>query len=197
MAVSVHNQVFFSGESVKRTFSCLDTLPVRQKMLWKIESGVLRTYTFNETGARNILGYWGAGDVVGHPLSRLNPYEIECLTFVEVVSIPPELWHEELEAIVLHAQQTKELLYIKGYERAHHRLLQLLIWLAQKFGRAVDQGKLIEVPLTHEGIAESISSTRVTVTRLLKQFEREGTIHRDHRKIIVPSSFCQKPSEMG
>jgi CRP-like cAMP-binding protein len=192
MTASVQKQAS-SGESVKRTFSCLDTLPVRQKMLWKIESGVLRTYTFNETGTRNILGYWGVGDVIGHPLSRLNPYEIECLTSVEVVLIPPELWHEVLEAIMLHAQQTKELLYVKGYERAHHRLLHLLIWLAQKFGRAVHQGNLIDVPLTHEGIAESIGSTRVTITRLLKQFEREGIIYRDHRNIIVPSSFCQTP----
>lgn len=191
MTASVQNQVS-SDESIKRTFSCLDTLPLRQRILWKVESGVLRTYTFNETGTRNILGYWGAGDVVGHPLSRLNPYEIECLTSVEVVLIPPERWHHVLEAIMLHAQQTKELLYVKGYERAHHRLMHLLVWLAQKFGRAVEQGKLIDVPLTHEGIAESIGSTRVTVTRLLKQFEREGIIHRDHRHIIVPFTFCQE-----
>ncbi len=192
MTASVQNQVS-SDESIKRTFGCLDTLPLRQRILWKVESGVLRTYTFNETGTRNILGYWGAGDVVGHPLSRLNPYEIECLTPVEVVLIPPERWHQALEAIMLHAQQTKELLYVKGYERAHHRLMHLLVWLAQKFGRTVSQGKLIDVPLTHEGIAESIGSTRVTVTRLLKQFEREGIIHRDHRNIIVPFTFCPEP----
>ncbi len=191
MTASVQHQVS-SGESVRRTFSCLETLPLRQKMLWKVESGVLRTYTFNETGTRNILGYWGAGDVVGHPLSRLNPYEIECLTSVEVVLVPPERWHQVLDAIMLHTQQTKELLYVKGYERAHHRLMHLLIWLAQKFGRVVRQGKLIDVPLTHEGIAESIGSTRVTVTRLLKQFEREGVIHRDHRNIIVPFASCQE-----
>jgi CRP-like cAMP-binding protein len=191
MTVSVQHQVS-SDELVKRTFSCLDTLPLRQKMLWKVESGVLRTYTFNETGTRNILGYWGAGDVVGHPLSRLNPYEIECLTSVEVLLVPPERWHQALDAIMLHAQQTKELLYVKGYERAHHRLIHLLVWLAQKFGRSVHQGKLIDVPLTHEGIAESIGSTRVTVTRLLKQFEREGIIHRDHRNIIVPFASCQE-----
>jgi CRP-like cAMP-binding protein len=191
MTVSVQHQVS-SDELVKRTFSCLDTLPLRQKILWKVESGVLRTYTFNETGTRNILGYWGAGDVVGHPLSRLNPYEIECLTSVEVILVPPERWHQSLDAIMLHAQQTKELLYVKGYERAHHRLIHLLVWLAQKFGRAVHQGKLIDVPLTHEGIAESIGSTRVTVTRLLKQFEREGIIHRDHRNIIVPFASCQE-----
>jgi CRP-like cAMP-binding protein len=191
MTASVQHQVS-SDESVKRTFNCLDTLPLRQKILWKVESGVLRTYTFNETGTRNILGYWGAGDVVGHPLSRLNPYEIECLTSVEVVLVPPEHWHQVLGPIMLHAQQTKELLYVKGYERAHHRLIHLLVWLAQKFGRAVHQGKLIDVPLTHEGIAESIGSTRVTVTRLLKQFEREGIIYRDHRNIIVPFASCQE-----
>jgi CRP-like cAMP-binding protein len=189
MTASALKQVS-SGESVKRTFCCSDTLPMRQKMLWKIESGVLRTYTFNETGTRNILGYWGPGDVVGHPLSRLNPYEIECLTAVEVILIPPERWPQMLDAIMLHAQQTKELLYVKGYERAHHRLLHLLVWLAQKFGRTVSQGKIIDVLLTHEGIAESIGSTRVTITRLLKQFERAGLIYRDQRYIIVPYAFC-------
>lgn len=55
------------------------------------------------------------------------------------------------------------------------------MWLAQKFGREVEQGQLIDLRLTHTDIAEVIGGTRVTVTRLLSQFEQDGIINRPRR----------------
>ncbi len=109
---------------------------------------------------------------------------MECLTSVEASLVPGDLWHQVLDAIVLHTQQTEELLSMLHQERIPPRLLQMLVWLAQKLGRQVDQGLLIDVRLTHQDIAEMLSTTRVTVTRLLKQFEQEGLIRRCQRHMI-------------
>lgn len=49
----------------------------------------------------------------------------------------------------------------------------------------VEQGQLIDLRLTHQEIAEVIGTTRVTVTRLLKQFEREAIITSRRRLIIL------------
>jgi CRP-like cAMP-binding protein len=61
----------------------------------------------------------------------------------------------------------------------------LLSWLAKKFGQEVAQGQLIDLRLTHQEIAEIMGTTRVTVTRLLKELETQGIIQRLPRKFIV------------
>ncbi len=93
-----------------------------------------------------------------------------------------------LDRIIKHVQQTEELFSIVRQEPTHPRLLQLLIWLSQKFGREVDQGQLIELRITHQEIAEVLGTTRVTVTRLLKQFEQERIIARHGNRIVVLST---------
>lgn len=174
-------------EVAQRSFSCADIFPLQSKVLWKIEHGIVRTFSCNEAGTRSILGYWGLEDVVGLPLSRLSHYEIECVTDVQVTILTQSSWQYAIGAILSHNQQTEELLYINSYERTHQRLLYFLRWLAKKFGRTVQEGKLIAVPLTHEAIADSVGSTRVTITRLLSQFEKEGVINRQRRNIVLPN----------
>ncbi len=173
-------------EVIQRSFECSDMFPLHSQVLWKIEHGIVRTFTYNEAGTRSILGYWGVEDVVGLPLSRLSPYEIECITDVQVTVLTQSSWQYAVGAILSHNQQTEELLYINSYERTHQRLLHFLIWLAKKFGQITHEGTLIAIPLlTHEAIADSVGSTRVTITRLLSQFEREGTISRRRRSIVL------------
>jgi CRP-like cAMP-binding protein len=168
-----------------RSFACADILPLYSQFLWKIEHGIVRTFTYSDLGTRSILGYWGREEVVGAPLSCLNPYGIECITDVNVRILPQSAWQGDVTAILSHNQQIEELLYINSYERTHQRLLHFLVWLARKFGQNTQGGKLIALPLTHEAIADSVGSTRVTVTRLLKQFEREGVISRQGRSIVL------------
>ena len=64
-------------------------------------------------------------------------------------------------------------------------MLRFLTWMAKKFGQQVERGSLIELHLTHQEISEIIGTTRVTVTRLLNAFERQGLIKRFPRKFMV------------
>jgi CRP-like cAMP-binding protein len=166
-------------------FSRNDHLPSRQDLLWSLEWGIVRTLTWNEEGVSITLGYWGAGDVVGQPLSGAYPYQIECLTSVEATSVPVDQWHHFIDGIIRHSQATEELFSIVRSERVYNRLDQLLIWLGNKFGRNVAQGILIDLRLTHQNIAELIGTTRVTVTKLLKELEAEGKILRQQRHYII------------
>ncbi|NEQ24351.1 MAG: Crp/Fnr family transcriptional regulator [Microcoleus sp. SIO2G3] len=170
---------------IRRIFSRHDLVPQEPNFLWRIEQGVVRTLCWSEEGTAIASGYWGQKDVVGQPLSSNKPYQIQCLTPVEVSLIPDYLWHQELDAIRLHAQQTEEILNIVRSKQVYQRLKQLLFWLAQKFGRRVEQGTLIDLPITHQDIADMIGTTRVTVTRELQKFEQEGIITRPYRKYIL------------
>jgi CRP-like cAMP-binding protein len=179
---------FLSNRSVdlKRSkFARRSLLPLGQDYLWRIETGVVRTLTWLADGTNVTLGLWGSGDVVSRALSKAEPYQIECLTPVEATLLPLDRWNTVNEALIHHIQQFQEFLEILHCRSVEASLLRLLFWLAKKFGHQVEQGQLIELRLTHQEIAETIGTTRVTVTRLLNDFEKQGFIERLPHKFIV------------
>ncbi|MCM0593064.1 MAG: Crp/Fnr family transcriptional regulator [Gloeotrichia echinulata IR180] len=188
------NNSAVSGQLPQRLFTRREVIPPRNDVLWRIERGAVRTLTWSEDGTFITLGYWGAGDIIGYPLSRVKPYQIECLTSVEVSIVPPHLWHQDINGLLSHIQQAEELLSIVHRKPISLRLWQFLVWLSEKFGRDVEQGQLIDLNVTHQEMAEVLNTTRVTVTRLLQQFEEEGTLIRLKRRIILcsPNKFTKK-----
>ncbi|MDZ8093395.1 MAG: Crp/Fnr family transcriptional regulator [Nostoc sp. DedQUE05] len=174
------------GEQLpQQIFIRREVIPPYNDIIWRIEYGAVRTLTWSEDGTFITLGYWGLGDLIGYPLSKVKPYQIECLTGVEVSIVPPHLWHQDTNALLSHIQQTEDLLSIVHQKPISLRLWQFLVWLSEKFGRDVDKGKLIDLNVTHQDIAEVLNTTRVTVTRLLQQLEEEGTVLRHKRRIIL------------
>jgi CRP-like cAMP-binding protein len=165
-------------------FACKEKLPLTPDRLWKIEAGVVRSLTWDEEGRVMTLGFWGKGDVVGQSLSRMKPYEVECLTQVEVSELLPQSSYLQ-PALLHHAWRSEELLKIIHQQSVENRLFHLLLWLADQFGQSVVRGVLLDLRLTHQDLADTIGSTRVSVTRLLKQLEQEGKIERSKRHFIL------------
>ena len=174
-----------SVNSKRSKFARRTLLPLAHDYLWQIDSGVVRTLTWLEDGTNVTLGLWGAGDVVSRALSRAEPYQIECLTPVEATVLPLDKWHQVNEVLIDHIQQFQEFMEILHCRSVDVALLRLLTWLAKKFGYAVEQGQQIDLRLTHQEISEILGTTRVTVTRLLNEFEKQGIIQRLPRKFIV------------
>lgn len=162
-------------------FSPRSLLPLREDTLWQIKTGVVRTLTWLEDGSIVALGLWGAGDIVGQGLSKIDPYQVECLTKVEVAHVSlssQSMFLNREAALITYIRRTEELFVIRSYKRTDIMLFKLLSWLTKRFGRSVEQGQLIDLRLTHQDIADMLGTTRVTVTRLLNQFEQQGLIER-------------------
>jgi CRP-like cAMP-binding protein len=160
-------------------------LTLRPDCLWKIEKGYVRSVTWTEAGEVTTLGVWGAGDMVGRPLSRLKCYQLECLTEVTAQLIPTST-AEAQAACIRYTNQTEIMLQFMHIRSTSQRLLKLLYWLAARFGTKVDRGYLIDVPLTHQLIAEMLGTTRVTVTRMLNEFTQKGKIcPLPRRKLLI------------
>lgn len=166
-----------SVQPVMQEFAARTVLPAAVNF-WQIEAGFGRTVTWLEDGTVVVLGIWGTGDVVGRSLSARHPYQIECLTKVEVIPIlQPEL--QQSEAVLLKQLQcTQELMLIRGCKRVDTMLLKLLAWLADRFGETTQKGRVVDMRLTHQDLADLLGATRVTVTRVLSQLEQQGYIER-------------------
>jgi CRP-like cAMP-binding protein len=179
------NNSIINGQLSQRIFRRKEVIPPRYEVLWRIDRGAVRTLTWSEEGTYITLGYWGPGDIIGYPLSKIKPYQIEPLTRVEVSVLPPHLWYQDINALLSHIQQAEELLSIVHRKPIGLRLWYFLLWLSEKFGREAEQGKLLDLNITHQEIAEVLNTTRVTVTRLLQQFEEEGKLFRQKRRMIL------------
>ncbi|QIR37912.1 Crp/Fnr family transcriptional regulator [Tolypothrix sp. PCC 7910] len=186
-AFTSHNSTI-NEQLTQKLFTRRQVIPPRNEVLWRIERGAVRTLTWSEDGTFITLGYWGPGDIVGYPLSKVKPYQIESLTSVELSVVPPHVWYQDIDALLSHIQQAEELLSIVHRKPMSLRLWQFLVWLSEKFGCDVEQGKLLDINVTHQEIAEVLNTTRVTVTRLLQQFEEEGKLLRHKRQIILRST---------
>jgi CRP-like cAMP-binding protein len=175
-------------ETSRHRFSRRTHLPNRSNALWRIETGVVRTVTWLEDGTIITLGLWGPGDTIGKPISKCDPFQIECLTKVDAILLSGDRWLNR-DILLNHIQQAEKFMVIRGYKRVDFMLYQLLTWLAKRFGSEVEQGHMIDMILTHQDIAEIIGTSRVTVTRTLGHFEQQGLIDRLplHRIILQPS----------
>ena len=165
---------------------------------WQIQSGVVRTVSWDADGHLRVLGLWGKGDLLGRSSSRVSPNQLECLsnaTFTRLTSV------QNLPDLLLQRQQTIEELLNFAYCRSvGDRLMQMLAWLGDRFGCAYQvnteqgrlvSGRLIEIRLTHQQLADLAGTTRVTVTRLLSFLEQSNRILRLRRGhfLIVKDSL--------
>ncbi len=166
------------------TFKRRESLPVYAQHLWLIERGAVRAYTLMEDGTILGLGFWGVGDSVGQHLSCIQPYELECLTDVQARAIALKDFVDWPQTLLSHLYQAQALINIRNGQ-VHLRLRRLLEWLSERFGEKHEQGRLINLRLTHQDMADALGTTRVTVTRLLNQFEQERRIRRVEQYLLL------------
>ena len=162
-----------------------EKLPSEVNSLWLIISGVVKTYSHNKGGKAITLGFWGSKDVVGNLLSQVDPYNAKCLSDVKAIAVYRSQWTNLSREMIYCQQQTQQLIYIVRNTRVTKRLWLLLTWLASKFGRVTPRGKVIDFKLTHQELADALGTTRITVTKILNQYEREGLIIRPKTKCII------------
>lgn len=168
-----------------QTFNRREVLPSHyHKDTWQIESGVVRTLTWDSNGTVIPLGFWGKGDVVGSLLSEVSPYQIECLTRVRVQKLS-ESYVCSREMMLSHICQTQMLLKIVHSGSMEKRLLHFLIWMSKRFGQPMEYGWRLDLRLTHLDIAEALGTTRVTITRLLGQLQQAGIIQWSRQEQIL------------
>lgn len=133
-----------------------------------------------------------AGDLLA-PLA--NGEELLGLTDARVISVTrdaegallrtPSVAQAVIDALIASLRDRKASL--ANFARFPHveRVRGKLLQLARSHGRVVEGGVLIDLPLTHELLAESVGSRRETVTLALRELMRSGFVERADRRFRV------------
>jgi CRP-like cAMP-binding protein len=72
-----------------------------------------------------------------------------------------------------------------AYVLHSERVLEKLLQLARRYGRAVPGGVRVDFPLTHQLVADMVGSARETVSLALSELEREGFLQRQHHRYVL------------
>lgn len=70
-------------------------------------------------------------------------------------------------------------------ERVERRIARAILRLAQQTGRKVDNGVLVDLPITRQDLAEITGTTIYTVSRTMSQWESQGIIDSGREKIVI------------
>jgi CRP-like cAMP-binding protein len=180
-----------------KTFRRGETIPLTLDYIWLVNQGIVQISTLYPSGEESVIGFAFEAMPFGISMSQVDPYNAIALTNVTLtrLSIAQIQQQPALQTLIdqqaqRRLRQTEALIAMLGYRRVDDRLRQLLIFLAGEIGEATTEGITIGVRLTHQLIANTIGSTRVTTTRILGDLQREGwlTVNRQHQIILRRSS---------
>lgn len=179
-------------------FTAGTPIGLRQGEIWVVYRGLVQLSTIHAQGEEILLGVAAPSMPFGLPLTSLCPYFALALTEVNLMNLTmaeitnsPKLSQGLFWNLVHRHQQTEALLSVANYRRVEERLRQFLWLLKQDLGQNTRQGVRLPLRLTHQHIANAIGSTRVTVTRMLGQLQREGSLMIDpDRYFILTAKFA-------
>ncbi len=165
-----------------------------------IQSGYVKAYSISQLGQQNLLLIHGAKEIMPLPWALDGPQKIgvfyEAMSRVKVLRtskdnlrttmgvnhwLTEQILRQLVNTFTVYAQRIQSL----GYRLPRERVIACLLDLATRFGHSHAHHIVIEAPITHQDIADSINMTRETASRALNQLFEDGLLaQKDHLFII-------------
>jgi len=169
-------------------------VPLLRQHIWLVSRGMVKLSCITEQGEDLVLGLAGPDEPFGEPLTNIDLYEAITLCDCDLLCIPldevdatPHLAVTLVRAMASRMRQSEALISLLGLRRIEDRVRGFLELLAQDYGQPCEQGLRLNLRLTHQDIASALSTTRVTVTRVLGLLREEGWLQLDAQRQLVVS----------
>jgi CRP-like cAMP-binding protein len=168
------------------------SVPLLKNTIWLVVRGMVKLGAVSIHGDELLLGLAGPNEPFGDPLSNVEAYEaitlcdtdLLCLSCAEIEQ-SPHLAMALMHAVSSRYRQAEVLLALLGLRRVEERVRGFLELLAQEYGQPCDTGLRLNLRLTHQELASALSTTRVTVTRVIGLLRDEGWLSIDAQRHLV------------
>jgi CRP-like cAMP-binding protein len=165
------------------------SVPLLKKNVWLVVRGMVSLSTISFQGDELLVGLAGPNEPFGEPLSNLEAYQARaltdcdllCLTCAEIAEAP-HLAVALLQGLGSRYRQSEALLALLGLRRIEERVRGFLELIIHDYGQPCEQGLRLDLRLTHQDIANALSTTRVTVTRALGHLREQGWLQLDGQR---------------
>lgn len=171
------------------------------KALYVVSHGAFKSYVFNANGEQRIVSFDFRGEMLGvdglsHRRHRSTTTALET-SYVfrlpgrlrDIVRAVPGFGREVLELASQRVVKDQEHLLVLGERSAAVRLAVCLLDLARRQDGADslsgDRAPVLRLCMTRRDLANFLGITPETISRLLREFERDGLIRSRERREIV------------
>ncbi len=169
-------------------------IPLLRRNLWVVVRGMVKLGAISYQGDALLLGLAGPNEPFGDPLTNQPAYEATTLVASDLLCLScddihasPHLAIGILQGMASRYRQSEAMLALLGLRRIEDRVKGFLELLAEEYGQPCDRGLRLPLRLTHQDLASALSTTRVTITRLLGQLRAEGWLDLDLERHLVIS----------
>ena len=167
-------------------------IPLLKNSVWFVVRGMVKLGAVSVHGDELVLGLVGPNEPFGAAFTNVEAYDAVALTDCDLlccnlaeVEQSPQLALALAKAMTARYRQAESMLALLGLRRVEERVRGFVELLARDFGEPCDDGLRLNLRLTHQGIASALSTTRVTVTRVLGQLRDEGWLQIDSSRHLV------------
>ena len=105
--------------------------------------------------------------------------------FLDFLKLNPQVAVKIIEQLSRELGQAEERIEAMAVMDVKGRLADLLLRLSKQYGKATPEGRLIEIALTREELAEMVGTTQETVIRVLSGFRKERLIMDIEKQILL------------
>ena len=167
-------------------------IPLLKNSVWFVVRGMVKLGAVSVHGDELVLGLVGPNEPFGAAFTNVEAYDAVALTDCDLlccnlaeVEQSPQLALALAKAMTARYRQAESMLALLGLRRVEERVRGFVELLARDFGEPCDDGLRLNLRLTHQEIASALSTTRVTVTRVLGQLRDEGWLQIDASRHLV------------
>lgn len=170
-----------------------------REAVYFIQDGLVKTYKTDENGHEQIVSFLKTGDMFPHTgLFNQDPYPATAETIIDstLLVIPVRLFERlmmntpsiAIKMMRVMGDKIRELqdkLQVLTGQDVKHRVLSLLLQLAEQHGETKENMITINLPMTHQEFANSIGTSRETINRLFNQLNKEELLKADRNRIVI------------
>lgn len=184
---------FKNGETLINEFN-------EPKGVYLIKVGFVKAYSVSRMGHTNLLFIHQAGELIPLPWALDGAHNTglsyEAISDVTILRtskdklrkamgydtwLSQEILKQAVEVIAVYTQRIQTL----EFRTARGRIIAELLNLAERFGEKHDKKVLINAPVTHQDIADSINMNRETASRALEKLFAEGLVGQENHLLSI------------
>ena len=124
-------------------------------------------------------------DVFAEAVTESRVAGIQKASLERVIKSDPVFALKLFSSLSERLRQCDEVIESLLHREVSTRLATLLLNLGERFGEDNGVGRLIDVRLTHQDLANMIASTREAVSKVMSEFQRDGVVESRNRRIAI------------
>ena len=179
--------------------------------VYLIKSGFVKAYSISHDGHRNLLLIHKTGEFIPLPWALDGGHTTgmfyEAMTEVEILRagknklrsamghnawLSKEILNQTVNIISVYTQRIQTL----EYRTARERVIAEMLYLAERFGERHGKEVLINAPITHQDIADSINMSRETASRALELLF-EGDLMGQEEHLFIVNDMHKLQTALG